>query len=177
MCLLYEHHIPIAVEAIALLDGVGVGALHHVQAHQRADQHEQGRARQVEVGDEAVGRLEAIAGGDEDGGVALERPHAPRLVGGAFEQAERGGADGDQPSAALARRVEPLRRGGVDPTPFAVHHMVVGIVRLDRQERARADMQRERFATDSERIERIKQFGREVQRRRRGRVVSVRVRQ
>jgi AcrR family transcriptional regulator len=49
---------------------MGIGRLHPVQPHQRADQHEQGRSRQVEVGHQAVDGAEAIAGGDEDRGVA-----------------------------------------------------------------------------------------------------------
>src|SRR5688500_11428382 len=46
-----QARVAVAVEAIAALDRVGVGRLHDVEAHERADQHEQGRARQMEVGD------------------------------------------------------------------------------------------------------------------------------
>src|SRR5690242_4409639 len=46
--------IAIAVEAVAGLDRMKVGRLHHVQPHQSADEHEQGRLRKVEVGHQAV---------------------------------------------------------------------------------------------------------------------------
>ena len=68
------------IEAIARADRVGIGRLHHVEPHQRADQHEQGRARQMEIGDQPVDRPEAIAGRDEDRGVALERLDRAVLV-------------------------------------------------------------------------------------------------
>ena len=70
------------------------------------------------------------------------------LVGRAFEQAQAGGADRDDPPAGRAHGVQPVGGGGVDPAPFGVHHMVGGVVGLDRQEGARADMERQRFVAD-----------------------------
>ena len=102
----------------------------------------------MEVGDEAVDGAEAVAGGDEDRGVALERPDPPGLVGGAFQQAQRGRADRDDPAARGPRRVEPGGRRGRDPAPFGVHDMVVGVVGLDRQEGAGADMEGQRLVAD-----------------------------
>ena len=74
--------------------------------------------------------------------------HLPVLVGGAFEQAQRGGADRDDPAAGGARGVEPGRGRGVDPAPFGVHDVVVGVVGLDRQEGAGADMEGQRLVAD-----------------------------
>ena len=45
----------------------------------------------------------------------------PVLAGRAFEQAQRGRADRDQPPARRPRCVEPLGGRGVDPAPFGVH--------------------------------------------------------
>ena len=72
----------------------------------------------------------------------------PVLARGAFEQAQRGGADRDQPPARRARGVEPIRGRGVDPAPFGVHDVVGGVVRLDRQEGAGADMEGQRLVAD-----------------------------
>ena len=99
----------------------------------------------VEIGHQAVDGLEPIAGGDEDRGIAVERLDDAVFVRRAFEQAQRGGADRDDPSARRAHGVESLGGVGVDPAPFGVHDMVVGIVGLDRQERPCPDMQRQRF--------------------------------
>src|SRR3546814_10495088 len=53
---------------------------------------------------------------------------------GAFEQAQAGRPDRDQPAALRAHRIEPRGRLGLDPSPFGVHDMVVGVVGLHRQE-------------------------------------------
>ena len=47
-------------------------------------------------------------------------------------------------AAGGAHRVEAVGGGGVDPAPFGVHPVVVGVVGLDRQEGARADVERQR---------------------------------
>src|SRR6185437_5171814 len=47
------------------------------EAGEGRDQHEEGRARQVEIGEEYIDRLEAVAWGDEDVGVAVERRDGP----------------------------------------------------------------------------------------------------
>src|SRR5262245_51045305 len=66
-----QARITIRIEAITGLNRMGVGRLHGVETHERADQHEQGRARQVKVGDQSVDRLEVVARGDEDCRIAL----------------------------------------------------------------------------------------------------------
>src|SRR5712692_2150732 len=41
--------IAVGIEPISGVDRVGIGALHDLEAGKRRDQHEQGRARQVEI--------------------------------------------------------------------------------------------------------------------------------
>ena len=51
------------------------------------------------------------------------------LVGGAFEQAQAGRADRDQPPAGCAHRIQPLGRRRVDAAPFGVHLMLFDVAR------------------------------------------------
>src|SRR5512133_2073926 len=51
--------VPIGVEPIARADGVAIGSSHALGAGEGAGQHEQCRARQVEIGEQQVDRLEA----------------------------------------------------------------------------------------------------------------------
>ena len=74
--------------------------------------------------------------------------HQTGLVGGAFEQAERGGADRDDAAARRPRGVEAVGGGGVDPAPFGVHHVVGRVVGLDREEGAGADVEGEGLVAD-----------------------------
>ena len=70
--------IAIGIEPIARRDRMRVGALHRVEPAEGRDQHEQRRARQMEIGQQHVDRPEAIARRDEDRGVAGERPECCR---------------------------------------------------------------------------------------------------
>ena len=63
--------------------------------------------------------------------------------------ARRGRADGDDPPAARARRVERGGGRGVDRAPFGVHLVVAGVFDLDRQEGAGADMQGDAVQRDA----------------------------
>jgi hypothetical protein len=118
----------------------------------------------VEVGEEAVGCPKAIAGGDEDGGVAFERVDPAGLVRGAFEQPKGRGADRDDPAAGGARGVEAFGGSRRDAAPFLVHDMVVRVVGLDRKKGAGADMERQRFPKDAGLVERLDQARREMER-------------
>ena len=57
----------------------------------------------MEVRDERVGGAKAIARRDEDVGLARKGLNAACLVGGALDEAQRGGADGDD---AVGRAVD-----------------------------------------------------------------------
>ena len=74
---------------------MGVGGAHAVQPGEGRDQHEQGRARQVEIRHQPAGDGEAVAGADEDVGRPVEGPDGAVRGRGALDQAEGGGADGD----------------------------------------------------------------------------------
>src|SRR3546814_6412093 len=52
-----QRGIPITVEPIAQSNRMRIGRLHPLAPHQRRDQHEQGRARQMEIGDRKSTRL------------------------------------------------------------------------------------------------------------------------
>ena len=121
---------------------MGVGRAHRLEAGKGRDQHEQRRARQVEIGHQHVDRPEAIAGRDEDVGRAGPGRELAVVVGRAFEQPQRGRADRDD--AAAARRAA-LSRSAVaadDRAALGMHLVVGGVVGLDRQERPCPDMQR-----------------------------------
>ena len=62
--------VAIGIEPVAALDSMRVGAPHHLEAAEGAHEHEQGRARQVEIGQHRVDRAEAVARRDEQRGLA-----------------------------------------------------------------------------------------------------------
>src|SRR5258706_6225613 len=84
-----QHRVAVGVEAVALLHRVRVGAAQRLLPRKRRDQEQQRGARQVEVGEQRVHRLEPVgrqdvlagpaAGGLELAAVGvtgrLERPH------------------------------------------------------------------------------------------------------
>ena len=78
----------------------------------------------MEIGHQQIGGLEAVAGRDEDVGLAGERPHGAVLAAAVSSSRSDGGADGDDASAGGARAIE--RGGGVggDLAPFGVHAVV-----------------------------------------------------
>ncbi len=76
-------------------------------------------------------------------------PDRSVLVRRAFEEPQRGRADGDDPPASLAHLVERRGRFLAERAALRMHRMLVRIVRLDRQERAGADMQRHEVLFDS----------------------------
>ncbi len=65
--------VAIGIETIAGRNRMRIGALHRLQPAERRHQHEQRRARQVEIGEHQVHGAEAIARRDEDRGLAGER--------------------------------------------------------------------------------------------------------
>ena len=67
----------------------------------------------------------------------------PIVVRRALDEPQRSGADRDDP-AAFSSRAAIERRGGrrIEAAPFRVHDVVVGVLDLDGQEGARADVQR-----------------------------------
>src|SRR5689334_25341625 len=79
-----KHRIAVAVEAVALIDGVAVRAANIIHAAERGNQHEQGGLRQVEIGEQALDDVKAVAGRHEEPGFAA--PAGQRAAGSrAFE--------------------------------------------------------------------------------------------
>ena len=56
--LFYKHRVAVAEEAVIGIEGVGVGGEDPLARGERADEHQQRRARQVEVRDERAHHLE-----------------------------------------------------------------------------------------------------------------------
>src|SRR6185437_1008648 len=100
--------IAIAEEAVVRGDGVGVSRSHAVEPSESGDQHEERRARQMEVGEQDIDRAEAIARRDEQRGLAGERADMTLLVGSTLEEAQRRRTDGDDAAAFSARGVDAL---------------------------------------------------------------------
>ena len=69
------------------------------------DQHQERRARQVKIGQQQVDRAEAVAGHDEQSGLAGKGLHLAILGRGAFDKAQARRPDRDDtPAFALSRR-------------------------------------------------------------------------
>ena len=147
---------------------MSIKGLHPFHAHQRTDEHEQGRFGQVEIGHQPVNCSEAVSRSDKDRGVAFERTDNVVVARRAFEQAHARGAHGNYPVSRSACCVEPVCGGGIDPAPFGVHRMVSRVISLHRQERPRSDMQCEHFANDPGLVQRGEQFRGKMERRCRG---------
>src|SRR6202521_3032800 len=74
--------IAVGIEPVPGLDRMRVGALHELEAGKSRDQHEQGRARQVEIRHQRVDGAELVSRGDEQRSLAAERPqHAAPVTG------------------------------------------------------------------------------------------------
>src|SRR5690606_10521986 len=154
---LEEAGVPIREETIARFDRVRVRLLDALEAGERRHEHEERRARQVEVREEKVDRLEPVARRDEEPRLAGERANPAALVGRALEEAERGGAYRDDAAPGRARGAEPLSRRFVEKSGLGVHDVLLGVLDLDREESAGADMKRERQPFDPARRERLEQ--------------------
>ena len=75
----------------------------------------------MEVGQQQVGAAEAVAGAQEDAGFAVEGVKCAGVVGGGFEEAEGGGADGDKSVAGGAGGVDAGGGCGGDGAAFGVN--------------------------------------------------------
>ena len=97
----------------------------------------------MEVRHQSIDRAEAVARRDED--VGRPREGADRAVrpGRALQEPQGCGAHRDDPVAPRPHGVEPLGGGGVEETDLGMHPVGIGVVRLDGQEGAGPDMQRD----------------------------------
>src|SRR5882672_1809317 len=101
-----QHRVAVGIEAITLLDGVPIGFAYGLDSGERRDEHEQGRSRQVEVGDQLVDHAEPESGDDEQVGLGFAGDRGAVDCGRGFEAAHGGRADGDEFAAAFPRRFD-----------------------------------------------------------------------
>src|SRR5690606_23488379 len=75
-----EHRIAVRIEAVPFLDRDPVGPHHVLVPAERGDEHEERRAREVEVREESVDGPEPVRRADEEIGPPRSRPHGPVLA-------------------------------------------------------------------------------------------------
>ena len=56
-----------------------IGPVHRAKPRKGADQHEQRRARQMEIGKQDINGFETVTGGDENGGI-LRKGHEGAIL-------------------------------------------------------------------------------------------------
>ena len=110
--------VAIGKEAVAGGHRVSIGGLDPIEPGECGDQHEQGRARQVEVGQQHVDRPEPVAGQNEQSGLAGKGSDLAILGRRAFEEPQAGCPDGDDAPAGAARRRDTLRGFGRKARPI-----------------------------------------------------------
>ena len=82
----------------------------------------------MEIGQQQIDRTEAVAGQDEQPGLAGKLAQLSDLGGGAFEEAQARRADRDDAAAPATRRVDPAGCLGADQPPFGVHAVLARIL-------------------------------------------------
>ena len=162
---LNKHTIPVAEEAVVLLDGVAIGGENRLAPGEGADQHQQARLGQVEVGEQGVDEAELETGGDEDfrfAGVRLER-----MTGGleraVFEGTDDGGTDSDDAAAFGFGAVNGFGGGGSERVALAVQADFVHALHAQRGKGAQADVEGEAGNFDAASGERVEDLRSEVQ--------------
>ncbi len=158
-----QHGVAETVEPVAPGDRVGVDAPGLLDPAEGHDQGQQARARQMEVGDQAVDRGEPVARRDEQAGATLtsrhrrrppprpapppcrRRPRAAAAAPGAelLEQPHHGRAHGHDAAARGAGRRDPRHDGAIDDERLLVQRVVLEARGRHRLEGRQADVQRE----------------------------------
>src|SRR5262249_55540812 len=101
-----QHGIAIAVETVAAPHRLGIGAKDAFAPKEGADEHEQGRARQMEVREEGVDSAKAMAGSEEKVGVAAPWCDGAVLSRHSLECPSHRGPYGHHQAASLARATD-----------------------------------------------------------------------
>jgi|GEM_PF-4684458 len=140
-------------------------ALHDIDAHHRADQHEQCRFRQVEIRDQSIRDPESITRCNEDVCRRVEGDQDTR-GGCALQRTQGRGADWDAASARSPRSAD--RSGGLGQNlgMLGMHPVFADLLRLNRQEGPGIDMKgnvRALYALGAKPVEEVR---REMQARR-----------
>jgi hypothetical protein len=120
---------------------VAVGIEYQVAAGEGGDQQDEGGAGQVEVGQEAVDRLESIAGQDVEVGRAVSGLEAAVCGDLVFQRAGSRRADGEDPALLGARPVQSFGRLGRDFVALGLEGVVSRVGRSDRGEGPDADVE------------------------------------
>ena len=104
----------------------------------------------MEVGDQCIHAAPAIAGVDEDIGLAtVRRQLAIAALAGGFQATHAGGADGDDLVAGGMGAIDLFADRFIDFQPLAVHVMFANVVDAHRLKGAGADMKRDEGRLDT----------------------------
>ena len=133
---------------------------------QRRHQHDERGFRQVEVGDEGVRHLEAVARIDKDIRPAGAGPHGAVLPHPGFYRAAGGGAHADDAPAIGTGTVDEVGCLLGDDAVLAVHLMLGDFVLLHRTEGAKAHVQRHIANANAHGLHLFQQLLRKMQARR-----------
>lgn len=136
---------------------------------ERGDQHQQGRLRQVEVGQQRVDDLERSTGIQEQVRHAASGAHTASAVGAGLECTAAGGADRDHATATCLGRSDLVGRRLRQFVDLLMHAVLLDVLDSHRRERAFTDVQGHERAFDACRLQAFEQRRREVQPRGRGR--------
>ena len=108
---------------------------------QGGNQHHQSGFRQMEIGDQGVQYLEAVARIDKNIRVVAAFLQMAVFIAGALHGAAAGGTHADHPVAVLLRPVDFLRRFRAHLIVFGMHVVLLHVFHLHRAEGAKAHMQ------------------------------------
>ena len=110
-------------------------------SRQGGNQHYQRGFGQMEVGDQSVQHLEAIARIDKNVRVVTAFLQMAVFIAGAFHGAAAGGTHADNPVAALLCPVDLFRRFRAHLIIFGMHVMLLHVFHLHRPEGTESHMQ------------------------------------
>ncbi len=112
-------------------------------------EHQQRRFREVEVRAEPFDDAKPVARRDEEPRFGFAGAHTAGRIRRGFERAQAGRADGDDPPAPRARRIDGGDGLGRDAIPLGVHPVGGKVLAFDRLERPGADMERDERRRDA----------------------------
>ena len=92
-----QHRIAVAEESISIRDRMAISIADRRHAGERRHQHQECRAGQVEIRDQAIGNAKHEARGDEDVGFGRPRGHPAVLRSARFQRAKARRADRNDP--------------------------------------------------------------------------------
>src|SRR5687768_12569328 len=96
-----DHRIAERIETVFCIDRLPVCAHHELVSRERRDEHEQGRARKMKIGDKFVYGANARRVSDEDARLPRSAPESAVVEQGALERPHRGRADAPDGATGL----------------------------------------------------------------------------